>query len=116
MLRQQGVQSRGGDRVGILYSSDGGAKWSVMGNRDLAGMSVVAVEAREPSFLVLSFTNGERRCFDVSPYLDEGVFQELRNPGYFQSVRAVSGFVEWPRGQDFCLDTLYPKSVPIALC
>ena len=79
-------------------------------------LKVVAVEASEPPLLVLTFTNGERRCFDLSPYLDKGVFQELRNPGYFRSVRAVSGFVEWPHGQDLCPDMLYLESVPIARC
>ncbi|MBF0177856.1 MAG: DUF2442 domain-containing protein [Magnetococcales bacterium] len=75
---------------------------------------VVAVEACEPPSLVLAFANGERRCFDVSPYLDKGIFKELRDAAYFRSVRAVSGFVAWPRGQDFSPDTLYLKSVPLS--
>lgn len=75
---------------------------------------VVAVEVYEPPSLVLSFANGERRRFDVSPYLDKGIFKELRDSVYFRSVRAVSGFVVWPRGQDFSPDTLYLKSIPLS--
>lgn len=75
---------------------------------------VVAVDACDPPSLVLSFANGERRRFDVSPYLDKGIFKELCDSSYFRSVRAVSGFVVWPRGQDFSPDTLYLKSVPMA--
>ncbi|MBF0426703.1 MAG: DUF2442 domain-containing protein [Magnetococcales bacterium] len=74
---------------------------------------VVAVEVYEPPTLVLSFAHGERRCFDVSPYLDRGIFRELRDAAYFRSVRAVSGFIAWPRGQDFSPDTLYLKSTPL---
>ncbi|MBF0632992.1 MAG: DUF2442 domain-containing protein [Magnetococcales bacterium] len=76
---------------------------------------IVAVEACEPASLVLSFANGERRRFDVSPYLDKGIFKELRDSAYFRCVRAVSGFVAWPRGQDFSPDTLYLKSIPLSL-
>ncbi|MEO5371287.1 MAG: DUF2442 domain-containing protein [Magnetococcus sp. DMHC-1] len=47
---------------------------------------VVAVKVYEPHSLVLSFANGERRCFDVSPYLDKGIFRELRDFVYFRSV------------------------------
>ena len=74
---------------------------------------VIAVDGSEPPVLVLSFANGERRRCDVSPYLDKGIFKDLRQAAYFRSVQAVSGFVAWPRGQDFCVDTLYPKSVPV---
>ncbi|MBF0309437.1 MAG: DUF2442 domain-containing protein [Magnetococcales bacterium] len=75
---------------------------------------VVAVESCDPPSLVLAFSNGERRCFDVSPYLDKGIFKELRDSAYFKSVQAISGFVAWPRGQDFSPDTLYLKSIPIS--
>ncbi|MBF0342129.1 MAG: DUF2442 domain-containing protein [Magnetococcales bacterium] len=75
---------------------------------------VVAVEACEPPSLVLTFANGERRRFDVSPYLDKGIFKELRDSAYFRSVRAASGFVAWPRGQDFSSDTLYLKSIALS--
>ncbi|MBF0261526.1 MAG: DUF2442 domain-containing protein [Magnetococcales bacterium] len=73
---------------------------------------IVAVEVLQTPTLVLSFANGERRCFDVSPYLDKGIFQKLRDTVYFRSVRATSGFVTWPHGQDLSPDTLYLRSVP----
>lgn len=62
--------------------------------------------------LLLVFHNGERRLFDVSPYLDKGIFRQLRDAGTFARVRVVSGHVEWPGGQDFSPDTLYLRSVP----
>lgn len=51
--------------------------------------------------------------FDVKPYLDEGIFQELRDPQNFTSVKPLLGSVQWQGGQDFCPDTLYEESIPI---
>ena len=76
-------------------------------------LKVVAVDACRPPLLVLSFVDGEQRCFDVSPYLDKGIFKELSDAACFRSVQATAGFVAWPRGQDFCPDTLYLQSVPL---
>ena len=57
--------------------------------------------------LTLTFTNGEIKVFDVKPYLDKGIFRELRNMSVFNSVKPFLGSVQWQGGQDFCPDTLY---------
>ena len=57
--------------------------------------------------LKIQFTNNELKEFDVSPYLDKGIFSELRNVEYFKKVRVAFGSVEWPNEQDFSKDTLY---------
>jgi hypothetical protein len=72
---------------------------------------VKAVKAEDNFTLSLLFTNGERRLFDVKPYLTVGVFKTLDDPAYFRRVRVFLGSVEWPQGQDFCPDTLYEESV-----
>lgn len=64
--------------------------------------------------LLLEFTNGERREFDVTPYLDKGIFVKLKDEAYFQQVRLAMGTIEWPEGQDFCPDTLFELSKAIA--
>lgn len=63
--------------------------------------------------LEVSFVNGERRVFDVKPYLYRGVFVRLQNRALFQSVRVVAGSVEWPGGLDLAYDTLYLEGQPI---
>jgi hypothetical protein len=63
--------------------------------------------------LSLEFTNGERRVFDVSPYLPKGVFQQLRDPASFAAARVVAGAVEWPGAVDLSYDTLYLESSPV---
>lgn len=49
----------------------------------LAMIEVNAVEAVAGFGLVLTFNNGERRCFDMRPYLHYPVFRRLEKPGYF---------------------------------
>lgn len=63
--------------------------------------------------LTLKFTNGEMRVFDAKPYLDKGIFQELKEMSAFNSVKPFLGSVQWQGGQDFCPDTLYEESVTV---
>ena len=60
--------------------------------------------------LALTFDNGEKKQFDVKPYLGKGIFRELKDPKIFNAVRPFMGSVQWPHGQDFCPDTLYLDS------
>ena len=73
---------------------------------------VTAVVPLPEAHLLLTFSNGDQRVFDVSPYLDKGIFTELKDPNYFARVRVVSGHIEWPQEQDFSPDTLYLRSKP----
>jgi len=60
--------------------------------------------------LILTFTNGEVKVFDVTPYLDKGFFKQLKDKSYFKSVKPFMDTVQWKNGQDFCPDTLYLES------
>ena len=64
------------------------------------------------STLDIEFETGERRVFDVTPYLRRGVFTRLRDRSIFMSARVVAGSVEWPGGIDLSYDTLYVESRP----
>ena len=75
---------------------------------------VTKVTPEKKYCLLLEFTNGERREFDVTPYLDKGIFVKLKDETYFQQVRLAMGTIEWPEGQDFCPDTLFELSKAIA--
>ncbi|GIK75028.1 MAG: hypothetical protein BroJett021_40160 [Chloroflexota bacterium] len=63
--------------------------------------------------LTLEFDNQEVKVFDVKPYLDKGIFRELREKSVFYSVRPFLGSIQWVGGQDFCPDTLYLDGVPV---
>ena len=67
-----------------------------------------------PNFsLLLSFNNGERRCFDMRPYLHYPVFRRLENPGFFSLAHVDYGTVIWPGDIDIAPETLYEYSVPL---
>jgi uncharacterized protein DUF2442 len=74
---------------------------------------ITQVEARPGYKLYVGFENGESRLFDVTPYLDKGIFRELRDEAYFRRVRPVTGGVEWPHEQDLSADTLYVVGTPL---
>ena len=63
--------------------------------------------------LLLDFDNGETRLFDLTPWLDKGVFRALRDSPEFAQVRVVAGSVEWPGEIDLSYDTLYLRSVVV---
>ena len=72
---------------------------------------VKAVKPSDDYTLILTFTNEEVKVFDVKPYLDKGIFRELKKLSKFNSVKPVLGSIQWQNGQDFCPDTLYLDSV-----
>jgi len=69
-------------------------------------VKVVSVEAIDNYKLRVSLSNGRKGVFDVSPYLDKGIFQELKDKQYFRSVRVAYGGVVWPHEQDFSPETI----------
>jgi hypothetical protein len=60
--------------------------------------------------LLLIFDNGEKGIFDVSPYLEKGIFSQLKDWRVFNSVKPFLGSIQWGNGLDFCPDTLYLDS------
>lgn len=76
-------------------------------------IQVTAVRVLEKYQLELTFNTGETRKFDARPYLDKGIFTELKSPSYFGSVRLAFGSIAWPNGQDFGPESLYAESIPV---
>ena len=72
------------------------------------------VQPNKDFTLNLTFDNNERKTFDVKPYLEYGVFKELKDLSLFYSVKPFLGTVQWQNEQDFCPDTLYLESVNIS--
>ncbi|MFM7600200.1 MAG: DUF2442 domain-containing protein [Pseudanabaena sp.] len=67
------------------------------------------VKPLENYCLMLWFENGEQKIFDLKPYLNKGVFNQLKNNSLFASVRVVAGSVEW------AYDTLYLEGISTSL-
>lgn len=68
------------------------------------------VEPTDNHTLIVTFENDEVREFNVKPYLDKGIFIELKDLSYFRQVKVVAGCIEWPHEQDLSFDTLYLNS------
>lgn len=73
----------------------------------------IAVTPADDYRLVVDFDNGEKKVFDVTPYIKGAWFSELRDVEYFRSVHIGGLSIEWPNGQDICPDRLYEDSVPM---
>ncbi|MFZ1538769.1 MAG: DUF2442 domain-containing protein [Chromatiaceae bacterium] len=75
-------------------------------------IQVASVEALSNYRLGLTFNTGERRCFDMRPYLRYPVFRRLEQPAFFGLARIDYGTVTWPGEIDIAPETLYECSVP----
>lgn len=71
---------------------------------------VKSVKAIQNYLLEIVFNNDEKKKFDVKPYLDFGIFRELKDLTLFQTATAKLGTVTWENGLDICPDTLYLES------
>ncbi|MEI8272061.1 MAG: DUF2442 domain-containing protein [Paludibacter sp.] len=68
---------------------------------------VVHVQTEQDFKLLITFNNGEKKSFDVKPYLGIGIFKELQDVSMFNSVKPFLGSIQWANGLDLCPDTLY---------
>ena len=65
--------------------------------------------------LKVTLSNGKAGIFDVTPYLDRGIFTELKDYVYFKRARIEFGTVVWPNEQDFSPETIEIKMEEIEL-
>lgn len=88
--------------------------------RSIHGMSeivhVTGVEVVADHRLHLDFEDGVQGEIDFSTRNWRGVFEPLRDPGYFGRVRVDPdmGTVVWPNGADFAPETLHRWAVSAA--
>lgn len=60
--------------------------------------------------LEITFDNGEKKQFDVKPYLKFKPFENLKDEKNFKKVRVAGLSIEWENGADICPDELYNNS------
>ncbi|MFA5354062.1 MAG: DUF2442 domain-containing protein [Thermodesulfovibrionales bacterium] len=63
--------------------------------------------------IYVEIEDGRRGIFDMKPYLDKGVFQELKDVSYFKMVGILFGAVTWPHEQDIAPETLIAGIQPV---
>ena len=76
-------------------------------------LAVKAVEPINNFKLLLTFENGERRQFDMNPFLNKGIFKELNEVELFNTVHLSFDTIEWDNEADIDPETLYKLSEKI---
>lgn len=57
--------------------------------------------------LTITFSDGQEKKFNVKPYLDKGIFQQLSDWNLFSQAHVALGTVVWPGELDIAPETLY---------
>lgn len=78
-------------------------------------LAVVEVKPLDDYKLELTFENREIRIFDMKPYLDKGIYKELKDESKFKSVRVSFDSIEWCNQADIDPEFLYERSVQYVL-
>ena len=73
---------------------------------------VLEVKALVDYKVLVAFETGERKIFDVSPYISGDWFGKLKDKEFFKTVRVAGGTIAWAGGQDIAPHELYDDSVP----
>lgn len=76
-------------------------------------LKVINVKALKNHQLYVELSNGKKGTFDVTPYLDKGVFSELKDEDYFKQVKPLFIGISWPNQQDFSADTIEYEMHPV---
>jgi len=74
---------------------------------------VITVKPLPDYRIEVEIEDGRKGIFDMKPYLDFGVFRELKDIHYFNRVGIVYGAVTWPHEQDIAPETLLAKILPL---
>ena len=73
-------------------------------------LTIKDVKSLDDYFLLLTFENGEKKLFDVKPYLNMGKFKELKDKKLFESVKISFDTIQWDNNLDFDPEFLYLKA------
>ena len=69
-------------------------------------LKVKKVNAYNDYTLFVELSDGRTGIFDVKPYLDKGVFTQLKDKDYFKQVKPFFCGIVWPNEQDLSADTI----------
>ena len=74
-------------------------------------LDVISVKTCEDYMLELVFENGEKRIFDMKPFIGKKPFIKLFNSPLFSKASVEYGTVVWPGNIDIAPETLWTCSV-----
>lgn len=71
--------------------------------------SVTKVTPDKDYQILVEFDNNESGTLNMAPYLDFGVFKQIKDPDIFNSVRVSFDTIEWANGIDLDPRFIYEK-------
>ena len=71
--------------------------------------AVISVACEEDYTVSVAFENGEAGLLDMKPYLDFGVFKEIKDPEIFETVHVSFDTIAWESGADLDPEFVYDK-------
>ncbi len=74
---------------------------------------VLEVNALPDYKLFLIFDTGEKKLFNVLPYISGDWFGQLKDLKVFNTVRIAGSTVAWEKGQDIAPHELYYDSITV---
>jgi len=77
----------------------------------LQSPNIKAASPLKDHLLLIAFVNGEKKIFDLKPYLKYPVFQPLKDHNEFLDFIIEDGTIEWKCGADLSPDTFYLESI-----
>ena len=83
------VTGRGGERIGVLYSTNGGTSWSELGGATLANKSIVGVAARGSTLLAAAAEPHDTAAAG-------GLYRSVNGGGSFDLVSGTRGLASGP--------------------
>jgi len=73
--------------------------------------AVIKVEPKENYQIYVEFDNAECGVLNMEPYLNFGVFRNIRDRAAFSNVRVSFDTVEWGNGVDLDPQFVYEKCI-----
>jgi len=73
-------------------------------------LDVNNVQAKPDFSMIIEFENGEKKCFDMKPYMDQKPWLRLKEGDAFLKAFVLNGTVAWPGNLDIDPETLYECS------
>jgi len=70
-------------------------------------LPVISVTPIDNYKILLTFGNGEKWQFDMNPFLDKGIFKELKDISIFNTVKVSFDTIEWENEADIDPEILY---------
>lgn len=76
-------------------------------------LDIVRVQPGPHYTLMLEFENGEKRRFNMEPYMEQKPWLRIKPAPLFQRAFVENGTVAWPGNVDIDPETLYDLSEPV---